>query len=149
MFFFNWFFWSKVKVVEVDVECWVYDIFEFLEFGYIVYECVGNFFGGQKKFLEFGCIMMIDVKLVFFDELVVGVNWILLQKFEVKIDFFNKECGYIFILIEYDMEMIEKFCDLVVCMVEGVVLIEGDFQMVCFDLQVLEVYFGEIIGDVV
>lgn len=37
----------------------------------------------------------------------------------------NEECGYIFVVIEYDMEFIGCFCDLVICMVEGKVLVEG------------------------
>ena len=45
------------------------------------------------------------------------------------------------------MEMIEKLCDPVVCMAEGTVLIQGDFQTVRSDVRVLEAYLGETVGD--
>ncbi len=45
------------------------------------------------------------------------------------------------------MEMIEKLCDPVICMAEGTVLIQGDFQTVRSDARVLEAYLGETVGD--
>ena len=52
--------------------------------------------------------MMTDAKLVLLDEPAAGVNRTLLRKLETKIEILNKERGYTFILIEHDMEMIEK-----------------------------------------
>jgi branched-chain amino acid transport system ATP-binding protein len=91
--------------------------------------------------------MMTDAKLVLLDEPAAGVNRTLLRKLETKIEILNKERGYTFILIEHDMEMIEKLCAPVVCMAEGKVLIEGDFQTVRSNPQVLEAYLGETVGD--
>lgn len=145
--FSNWLSWSKVKTAEVDVERRAYETLEFLELSHIAHERAGNLSGGQKKLLELGRTMMTDAKLVLLDEPAAGVNRTLLRKLEAKIDLLNKERGYTFILIEHDMEMIEKLCDPVVCMAEGAVLIEGDFQTVRSDPQVLEAYLGETTGD--
>ena len=87
--------------------------------------------------------MMTEAKLVLLDEPAAGVNRTLLRKLEEKILILNRERGYTFILIEHDMEMIEKLCAPVVCMAEGKVLIQGDFQTVRSDSRVLEAYLGE------
>jgi len=87
--------------------------------------------------------MMTDARLVLLDEPAAGVNRTLLRKLEDKIRILNRERGYTFILIEHDMEMIEKLCRPVVCMAEGKVLVEGDFHAVRSDPRVLEAYLGE------
>lgn len=142
----NWFSWGRVKAADHDVEQKAYETLEFLELTHIAHERAGNLSGGQKKLLELGRTMMTDAKLVLLDEPAAGVNRTLLRKLETKIALLNKERGYTFILIEHDMEMIEKLCDPVVCMAEGQVLIEGDFQTVRSDPQVLEAYLGETPG---
>lgn len=145
--FANWLAWRRVKSSEHDVEHKAYETLEFLELSHVAHERAGNLSGGQKKLLELGRTMMTDAKLVLLDEPAAGVNRTLLRKLETKIEILNKDRGYTFILIEHDMEMIEKLCDPVVCMAEGRVLIQGDFQTVRSDPQVLEAYLGETTGD--
>ncbi|MTH95793.1 ABC transporter ATP-binding protein [Roseibium sp. RKSG952] len=139
----NWLSWGKVRKAEQEVERKAYETLAFLELTHIAHERAGNLSGGQKKLLELGRTMMTDAKLVLLDEPAAGVNRTLLRKLEQKIEILNKERGYTFILIEHDMEMIEKLCDPVVCMAEGKVLIEGGFQTVRSDPRVLEAYLGE------
>jgi len=141
----NWLSWGKVKTVEHTVEARAEETLEFLGLTHVAHERAGNLSGGQKKLLELGRTMMTDAKLVLLDEPAAGVNRTLLRKLEEKIEILNKERGYTFILIEHDMEMIEKLCDPVVCMAEGRVLIEGDFQTVRSDPHVLEAYLGETV----
>jgi len=145
--FSNWFAWGKVRSTERQVERKARETLEFLELTHVAHQPAGNLSGGQKKLLELGRTMMTDAKLVLLDEPAAGVNRTLLRKLETKIDILNKDRGYTFILIEHDMEMIEKLCDPVICMAEGRVLIEGDFQTVRSDPQVLEAYLGETVGD--
>lgn len=146
--FANWLSWSKVTAGETEVEQKAYDTLEFLELSHVAHQRAGNLSGGQKKLLELGRTMMTDAKLVLLDEPAAGVNRTLLRKLEEKIQILNKERGYTFILIEHDMEMIEKLCDPVICMAEGAVLIQGDFQTVRSDARVLEAYLGETAGEV-
>ncbi|MEP3048402.1 MAG: ABC transporter ATP-binding protein [Roseibium sp.] len=145
--FSNWLSWGKVKSAEKHIESKAYETLEFLELTHIAHERAGNLSGGQKKLLELGRTMMTDAKLVLLDEPAAGVNRTLLRKLETKIELLNKERDYTFILIEHDMEMIEKLCAPVVCMAEGTVLVEGDFQTVRANPQVLEAYLGETTGD--
>ena len=141
--FANWFAVGKVRVAEEAVRRKADDTLAFLELTHVADERAGNLSGGQKKLLELGRTMMTDAKLVLLDEPAAGVNRTLLRKLEEKILILNRERGYTFILIEHDMEMIEKLCAPVVCMAEGRVLIEGDFHTVRSDSRVLEAYLGE------
>jgi branched-chain amino acid transport system ATP-binding protein len=143
----NWLSWGKVRDAERVVEARARETLKFLELTHVADVRAGNLSGGQKKLLELGRTMMTDAKLVLLDEPAAGVNRTLLRKLEEKIQILNKERGYTFILIEHDMEMIEKLCDPVVCMAEGKVLIAGDFQTVRSDPRVLEAYLGETQGD--
>ncbi|MEP0234364.1 ABC transporter ATP-binding protein [Roseibium sp.] len=145
--FANWLSWGKVRASETEVEQKAYDTLEFLELTHVAHQRAGNLSGGQKKLLELGRTMMTDAKLVLLDEPAAGVNRTLLRKLEEKIQILNKERGYTFILIEHDMEMIEKLCDPVICMAEGAVLIQGDFQTVRSDVRVLGAYLGETAGE--
>ena len=141
--FANWFAAGKVRAAEEAVRRKADATLAFLELTHVADERAGNLSGGQKKLLELGRTMMTDAKLVLLDEPAAGVNRTLLRKLEEKILILNRERGYTFILIEHDMEMIEKLCAPVVCMAEGKVLIQGDFHTVRSDSRVLEAYLGE------
>ncbi len=141
--FANWFAWARVKSTEHGVEQKAYETLEFLELTHVAHERAGNLSGGQKKLLELGRTMMTDAKLVLLDEPAAGVNRTLLREVEDKLQRLNRDRGFTFLLIEHDMATIEKLCDPVICMTEGSVLIEGDFDTVRADPQVLEAYLGE------
>ncbi|KZL20214.1 Lipopolysaccharide export system ATP-binding protein LptB [Pseudovibrio axinellae] len=145
--FKNWLSYGSVKKQEEEVRQKALETLEFLELSHVANERAGNLSGGQKKLLELGRTMMTDAKLVLLDEPAAGVNRTLLRRLEDKIQVLNQERGYTFILIEHDMEMIEKLCAPVICMAEGSVLIEGDFQTVRSDARVLEAYLGETVGE--
>ena len=140
----NWTRWRRVRAEEERVRERAWDTLRFLELTHVAEERAGNLSGGQKKLLELGRTMMTDARLVLLDEPAAGVNRTLLRKLEEKIQRLNRERGYTFVLIEHDMEMIEKLCDPVVCMAEGKVLIEGTFGTVRSDPRVLEAYLGEL-----
>jgi branched-chain amino acid transport system ATP-binding protein len=139
----NWLGWGKVRAAERKVREKADEVLDFLNLSHVADQRAGELSGGQKKLLELGRTMMTDARLVLLDEPAAGVNRTLLRDVEDKILRLNRERGYTFILIEHDMEMIEKLCDPVICMAEGRVLIEGDFQTVRSDPRVLEAYLGE------
>ncbi|HNQ49512.1 MAG TPA: ABC transporter ATP-binding protein [Hydrogenophilus thermoluteolus] len=141
----NWFTPGEVARTEAEVRQKAIDVLAFLELTHVMNERAGNLSGGQKKLLELGRTMMTNAKLVLLDEPAAGVNRTLLRNLEEKIQILNREWNYTFILIEHDMEMIEKLCDPVICMAEGKVLIEGDFATVRNDPRVLEAYLGETV----
>ena len=139
----TWFRRGVVAEEEARIRARADEVLEFLTISHLADQKASQISGGQKKLLELGRTMMTDAKLVLLDEPAAGVNRTLLRKLEEKILILNRERGYTFILIEHDMEMIEKLCAPVVCMAEGKVLIQGDFHTVRSDSRVLEAYLGE------
>lgn len=139
----NWLRPFSVAATEKDTRRRAWEALEFLELTHVAHERAGRLSGGQKKLLELGRTIMTDARLVLLDEPAAGVNRTLLRKLEEKILFLNRERGYTFILVEHDMEMIERLCHPVICMAEGRVLVEGSFAEVRADPRVLEAYLGE------
>jgi branched-chain amino acid transport system ATP-binding protein len=142
----NWFTPNAVRLGEEQIRHKAWQALEFLELTHIAHQRAGQISGGQKKLLELGRTIMTDAKLVLLDEPAAGVNRTLLRKLEEKILYLNQERGYTFILIEHDMDMIERLCNPVICMADGQVLIEGDFRTVRSNPHVLEAYLGETHG---
>ena len=142
----NWLAWAKVRRREDEVRQRALDTLDFLGLAHLARERAGNLSGGQKKLLELGRTMMTDARLVLLDEPAAGVNRTLLREVEDKIHRLNEERGFSFLLVEHDMAFIEKLCDPVICMAEGRVLIEGDFETVRRDPHVLEAYLGESVA---
>jgi branched-chain amino acid transport system ATP-binding protein len=142
----NWLAWARVRRREDEVRARAEDTLEFLGLTHLARERAGNLSGGQKKLLELGRTMMTEARLVLLDEPAAGVNRTLLREVEEKIQRLNRERGFTFLLVEHDMAFIEKLCDPVICMAEGQVLIEGDFETVRRDPHVLEAYLGESVA---
>jgi branched-chain amino acid transport system ATP-binding protein len=142
----NWLAWSRVARREAEVRARAEETLAFLGLTHLARERAGNLSGGQKKLVELGRTMMTDAKLVLLDEPAAGVNRTLLREVEDKIRRLNQERGFTFLLVEHDMAFIEKLCDPVICMAEGRVLIQGDFETVRRDPHVLEAYLGETVA---
>ncbi len=118
------------------------EVLEFLTIDHLAEEKAGNLSGGQKKLLELGRTMMVDARIVFLDEVGAGVNRTLLNTIGDAIIRLNKERGYTFVVIEHDMDFIERLCDPVICMAEGKVLAEGTLAEIKANEQVIEAYLG-------
>jgi branched-chain amino acid transport system ATP-binding protein len=86
--------------------------------------------------------MMVDARIVFLDEVGAGVNRTLLNTIGDAILRLNAERGYTFVVIEHDMDFIDRLCDPVICMAEGRVLAEGTLAEIKANEQVIEAYLG-------
>ncbi|RED51055.1 ABC transporter ATP-binding protein [Aestuariispira insulae] len=140
--FRTWFSWAGVRNQEREVRKKGEEVLEFLQLTHIRDELAGNLSGGQKKLLELGRTMMTEAKVVLLDEPGAGVNRTLLAKLAEMIKQLRDERGYTFALIEHDMDLIAHLCDPVVCMAQGAVLCQGDFESVRSNEEVLEAYLG-------
>lgn len=138
----NWFATKTVKTNQQAIEQKAWETIEFLELDRLSNELAGNLSGGQKKLVELGRAMMSHAKFILLDEIAAGVNRTLLRKLEQKLLQLNQR-GYTLLLIEHDMEMVEKLSDEVICMVAGSILTKGSFQEVRNHPKVLEAYLGE------
>ena len=79
---------------------------------------------------------------MFLDEVGAGVNRTLLNTIGDAIIRLNQERGYTFVVIEHDMDFIDRLCDPVICMAEGKVLAQGSLDEIKANDQVIEAYLG-------
>ena len=138
----TWFGRKRIADEERALRAKADEVLEFLTVEHLADHPAGAVSGGQKKLLELGRTMMVDARIVFLDEVGAGVNRTLLGTIADAILRLNAERGYTFVVIEHDMDFIEKLCDPVICMAEGKVLAEGTAQEIMANEQVIEAYLG-------
>lgn len=138
----SWFKRGRIAQEERALREKADEVLDFLTIYHLRDEKAGNLSGGQKKLLELGRTMMVDARVVFLDEVGAGVNRTLLGTIGEAILRLNKERGYTFVVIEHDMDFIEKLCDPVICMAEGKVLAEGTLAEIKANEHVIEAYLG-------
>ena len=138
----TWFGRKRIANQERALRAKADEVLDFLTISHLGDQKAGQVSGGQKKLLELGRTMMVDAKIVFLDEVGAGVNRTLLNTIAEAIKRLNRERGYTFVVIEHDMDFIEKLCDPVVCMAEGKVLAKGSLSEIKSNEQVIEAYLG-------
>ncbi len=138
----TWFGRKRIANEERALKAKADEVLEFLTVEHLADHPAGAVSGGQKKLLELGRTMMVDARIVFLDEVGAGVNRTLLGTIADAILRLNKERGYTFVVIEHDMDFIEKLCDPVICMAEGKVLAQGTLAEIKANEQVIEAYLG-------
>jgi branched-chain amino acid transport system ATP-binding protein len=97
--------------------------------------------GGQKKLLEIGRVLLGAPRMILLDEPMAGVNPSLVGEIAEHLSVIRDE-GITILLIEHEMELIERLCDDVVVMAEGKFLTQGTFHEVTDDRRVQESYLG-------
>ena len=138
----TWFGRKRIANQERALRAKADEVLDFLTISHLGDQKAGQVSGGQKKLLELGRTMMVNAKIVFLDEVGAGVNRTLLNTIAEAIKRLNRERGYTFVVIEHDMDFIEKLCDPVVCMAEGKVLAKGSLSEIKSNEQVIEAYLG-------
>jgi branched-chain amino acid transport system ATP-binding protein len=98
--------------------------------------------GGQRKLLELARVMITDPKAILLDEPAAGVNPALLDLIIDRIAEINAR-GMTILLIEHNMEMIQRLCGRVVVMAQGKLLAEGRPADIARDADVVGAYLGE------
>ena len=97
--------------------------------------------GGQKKLLEIGRVLLAKPKMILLDEPMAGVNPTLVQEIAdhlVQI----KKSGISIVLIEHEMELVDRLCDEVIVMAAGRFLARGSFSEIASNREVQESYLG-------
>ena len=112
-----------------------------LRLDHVLDNLVTDLSGGQKKLLEIGRVLLADPKMVLLDEPMAGVNPTLVGEIADQLTAI-RESGVTILLIEHEMELIERLCDDVVVMAEGKFLTRGSFDEVTADHRVQECYLG-------
>ena len=97
--------------------------------------------GGQLKLLEIGRALMTRPKLLLLDECVAGVNPVLRVQIIELLKRLRAE-GLTILLIEHDMDWVQKLCDRLLVMHHGELIASGTFEQVTQNPIVLEAYLG-------
>ncbi len=95
---------------------------------------------GQKQWLEIGMLLIQDPQLLMLDEPVAGMS---VKEREQTADLLKKICeGRSVLVIEHDMEFVERIAHKVTVLHQGKILSAGDMKTVQADPNVIEVYLG-------
>jgi urea transport system ATP-binding protein len=95
---------------------------------------------GQKQWLEIGMLLMQEPQLLLLDEPVAGMTD---DESMRSADLFLSLAGkYTLIVVEHDMEFVERIAQKVTVLHEGSVLAEGTMDQIQQNEQVIEVFLG-------
>ena len=95
---------------------------------------------GQKQWLEIGMLLMQDPELLMLDEPVAGMS--AKERDETAILLKKISNNRSVLVIEHDMDFVEKIADKVTVLHQGKILAEGSMEKVQADKNVIEVYLG-------
>ncbi|GAA0420099.1 urea ABC transporter ATP-binding protein UrtD [Cocleimonas flava] len=95
---------------------------------------------GQKQWLEIGMLLIQDPQLLMLDEPVAGMS---VKEREQTAELLNKiSKGRSVLVIEHDMEFVERIAHKVTVLHQGKILAAGNMEEVQNDPKVIEVYLG-------
>ncbi len=119
------------KIVEISKEILLEDFLD-TEAGLLSH--------GQKQWLEIGMLLIQDPQLLMLDEPVAGMS---VKEREQTAELLNKiSQGRSVLVIEHDMEFVERIAHKVTVLHQGKILAEGDMATVQSNPDVVEVYLG-------
>ncbi|MCL4496853.1 MAG: urea ABC transporter ATP-binding protein UrtD [Deltaproteobacteria bacterium] len=95
---------------------------------------------GEKQWLEIGMTMLQSPKLLLVDEPVAGMTGMERDKTGELLKSLAKDMSVL--IVEHDMNFVEKFGERVTVLHEGSILCEGSFEYVRNDQTVIDVYLG-------
>ncbi|MCY7316772.1 MAG: urea ABC transporter ATP-binding protein UrtD [Rubrivivax sp.] len=100
----------------------------------------GGLSHGQKQWLEIGMLLMQEPKLLMLDEPIAGMS---ARERDITAELLQRICkGRSMIVIEHDMDFVERIASKVTVMHQGRILSEGSMDAVKNDPKVIDVYLG-------
>lgn len=105
-------------------------------------EYASNLSGGQKRLLELSRAVMAKPKMLLLDEPMAGVTPALIEILGQHLLDLNKSSGMSMLLVEHNLEVVDKICSRVVVMATGKRLAEGTLAELRSNRDVVEAYLG-------
>jgi ABC-type branched-subunit amino acid transport system ATPase component len=105
-------------------------------------EYAGNLSGGQKRLLELARALMRDPTMLLLDEPMAGVTPSMVDRLIDQILDINQRRGVTFLIVEHDLDVIDRLCPTVLVMIQGRVMAEGTMQQLREDERVIEAYLS-------
>lgn len=142
----SWVRWRRVLAQEQVVRQRAEAVLEWLNLAHLRDELAQGLSGGQKKLLELGRALMIEPQVILLDEPGAGVNRTLLRELTTIIERLHAEQGCTICLIDHDLDLVGRLCDLVIVMAQGTVLAEGTMETIRQHPEVQAAYLGNLHG---
>lgn len=101
-----------------------------------------NLVYGQRKLLEFACVLISDPKIILLDEPAAGVNTAMVDRMKQYIRQLNG-LGKTILLVEHNMGMVMDISDRIIVLDHGKKIAEGTPDEIRANQQVREAYFGK------
>ncbi|WP_276938539.1 ABC transporter ATP-binding protein [Ferrimicrobium acidiphilum] len=110
-------------------------------------EYARNLSGGQKRLLELARAVMADPKMLILDEPMAGINPALISRIGEHMLRLKEESGYTFLMVEHNLDVVERICDHVVVLAVGRTLARGTMAELRMDTEVVSAYLtGGTVG---
>ncbi|MDQ2744574.1 MAG: branched-chain amino acid ABC transporter ATP-binding protein/permease [Chloroflexota bacterium] len=117
------------------------DLLQDFDLGDLEDHYAGQLSGGQKRLLELARAMMSSPEFLLLDEPMAGVNPSLVDRLVVQVERL-RDLGVTILLVEHELDLVERLCDHVVTMAQGTVLAEGSMDQLRRHEQVVEAYLA-------
>ncbi len=140
-FWANWLQPRAVAAQEAQTRAAALHWLDFVGLSKLAHEPARVLSGGQRKLLELARVMVAQPQLVLLDEPAAGVNPALLALIVERIEALNAQ-GVSFLIIEHNMDLVQRLCQPVMVMAQGQMLAQGDARSVLADPRVVEAYLG-------
>ncbi|HEV3187244.1 MAG TPA: ABC transporter ATP-binding protein [Acidimicrobiales bacterium] len=101
--------------------------------------------GGQKKLLEISRGVMAAPTVFLLDEPMAGVNPALIERIGGYILDMKRQ-GMTVLMVEHNLNVVEKICDFVIVLAEGKTLATGRLSELRANPEVVQAYLGEVIS---
>ncbi len=102
----------------------------------------GNLSFGQRKLLEFACVLIAEPQVILLDEPAGGINPTMVKYLADRILTLNQR-GVTFLVVEHNMEFVMGLCQKVMVMHRGTMIAEGTPAEVRAHPEVLKAYLGD------
>lgn len=102
--------------------------------------------GGQKRLLELARSVMAGPRVLLLDEPMAGINPALIDKIGEHI-LALRDQGVTVLMVEHNLGVVERICDLVIVMAEGATLATGTMRELRDDPAVVRAYLGGALSD--
>lgn len=131
--------WSKRTKELKEV---AFDLISQVKLSHLANKKAESLSGGQMRLLEIIRAVAFGADLFLLDEPTAGVSPRMKQEVAQQI-ISLKESGKTVLVIEHDINFIESFCERIVVLNEGTVVLDGTPEIIRSDQRLQEIYFGE------